>query len=216
MSDLVISCLSQKGGVGKSTIARLVAWTYASAGWSVKIADFNTKQLTSVDWVAARQQAGHTPEISAEPMNSVRGFKREPCDLIVVDGKPDSDNSSLEIARASDLIVIPTGVSLDDLKPQVLFIYELLDKKIEADRILTVLNKVTESDMQSRDARRYLSSAGLAVAETEISAKTSYQIAQNAGLSITETAYPTLNAKADSLAAEIVDKVNQLRQRNAA
>jgi chromosome partitioning protein len=52
---VLIGSLAQKGGVGKSTLARLIARTYANGDWRVKIADFNTKQRTSVDWVAERQ-----------------------------------------------------------------------------------------------------------------------------------------------------------------
>jgi cellulose biosynthesis protein BcsQ len=33
----LIGVISQKGGVGKSTIARLVAREYAAAGWQVRI-----------------------------------------------------------------------------------------------------------------------------------------------------------------------------------
>ncbi|WP_193371722.1 hypothetical protein [Polymorphum gilvum] len=36
---LFIGTISQKGGVGKSTLARLIAREYALAGWNVKIAD---------------------------------------------------------------------------------------------------------------------------------------------------------------------------------
>ena len=216
MSELVISCLSQKGGVGKSTLARLVARTYASAGWSVKICDFNTKQLTSVDWVGARMAQGIEPAIAAEPYNSVKSFKRETADLLVIDGKPDSDNSSLEIARASDLIIVPTGLAIDDLKPQMMFARELTSKGVPANRLLIVLNKVTESQIAVTEARAYLRTAGFQIAEADLAAKTGYQMAQNAGRAIAETNFTSLNERADELAAEIVAKVNELQNRSAA
>ena len=46
---LVIGVVSQKGGVGKSTCARLIAREYAYAGWDVKIADLDVSQGTSFD-----------------------------------------------------------------------------------------------------------------------------------------------------------------------
>lgn len=212
MSELVIACLSQKGGVGKSTLARLIARTYASAGWRVKIADFNTKQLTSVDWVGIRMSTDMVPEIAAEPYTSVRGFKREPFDLIVADGKPDSDNSSLEIAKAAQLVVIPTGLALDDLKPQILFANELVSKGVDRKRILIVLNKITESATAVQEAREYLRSAGYQIAENDLTAKTGYQMAQNIGRSVAETNFQSLNERADELAAEIVQKMNDLSE----
>jgi chromosome partitioning protein len=207
---IIIACLSQKGGVGKSTIARLIAWTYASAGWRVKICDFNTKQLSSVKWVERRQKAGMQPEISAEAYSSVKGFKREPFDLLVVDGRPDSDNSSLDIARVADLCVLPTGPALDDLEPQIIFAHELREKGIPRERLLLVLNKITESTKAIAQARAYLGSAGYAMADAELSAMQSYQNAQNVGLAIAETDFLSLNEKADALAAEIVNLVNEL------
>lgn len=215
MSELVIACLSQKGGVGKSTLARLIARTYASAGWSAKIADFNTKQLTSVDWVGIRMAAGLEPVIHAEPYTSVKGFKREPFDLIVADGKPDSDNSSLEIAKVSNLIVIPTGLALDDLKPQILFANELVSKGIKRERMLIVLNKITESSSAVEEARQYLRSAGYQIADNDLTAKTGYQMAQNIGRSVAETNFQSLNERADELASEIVQKVNELAEKAA-
>jgi len=150
---LIIACLSQKGGVGKSTIARLIARTYAAAGWQVKICDFNTRQLTSVDWVGSRMSAGIEPAIAAEPYNTVKSFKRETADLLVADGKPDSDQSSLDIAKVADFIVLPTGLALDDLKPQVLFANELVSKGVPRSKILLVLNKITESPVAVQEAR---------------------------------------------------------------
>ena len=44
---VTIGMVSQKGGVGKSTLSRLVAREYALAGWNVKIADLDVSQGTS-------------------------------------------------------------------------------------------------------------------------------------------------------------------------
>src|SRR4051794_37335074 len=38
---VTIGVISQKGGVGKSTVARLIAREFAQAGWNVKIADLD-------------------------------------------------------------------------------------------------------------------------------------------------------------------------------
>jgi chromosome partitioning protein len=53
---LFIGMVSQKGGVGKSTLARLLAREYANAGWNVKIADLDVSQGTSFSWQARRLQ----------------------------------------------------------------------------------------------------------------------------------------------------------------
>jgi len=213
MPDLIIACLSQKGGVGKSTLARLIARTYAVAGWSVKICDFNTTQLTSYKWAKLREQNQIEPHIAAEPYTSPTALKRETANLVVADGRPDSDQSSMEIARMADLIVVPTGLPLDDLEPQLMFANELVAKGIPKEKILFVLNKTTESRTAVLEARQYLTSAtGFLVAEQDISAKTSYQRAQNHGYALSEVGpnIGTLEEKADLLAAEIVARANEL------
>lgn len=207
---LAIACLSQKGGVGKSTLSRLIAKTYAVAGWSVKIADFNTKQKTSVDWAAQRLDQALVPEIRAEAFTNVKLALKDDVDLVVFDGKPDSEASTLEIAKSSNLIVLPCGVTTDDLMPQVKFAHELASRGIPKASMLFVVNKSLDSQVAINDAKRFIQEAGYLVANTDLGARTGYQIAQNSGRAVSETNYPTLNEKADSLAQEIVDRLTEL------
>lgn len=213
MADLVIACLSQKGGVGKSTLARLIARTYAVAGWSVKICDFNTTQLTSAKWSQLRVNSGVEPVIPAEPYNTPTRLRKENVDLVVADGRPDSDQSSLDIARLSDLIIVPTGLSLDDLEPQLAFAHELVQKGVKKEKILFVLNKTTDSPTAVHEARNYL--RAYHVAQQDITARTSYQRAQNHGRALSEVGVKvgSLEEKADLLAAEIVQRIAELEQK---
>lgn len=211
MADLIISCLSQKGGVGKSTLARLIARTYAVGGWSVKIADFNTTQLSSTDWAQTRAAAGIEPAISAEPYTQPSRLKREQFNLVVADGRPDSVQSSLDIAKESDLVVIPTGLALDDLRPQLAFAKELVAKGVDHRKIVFVLSKITDSKLAITEARDFLKE--FRVAEQNIEMKHSYQKAQNHGYALSEVNglnTARLEEIADLVAAEIVAAVNEL------
>lgn len=212
MSDLVISCLSQKGGVGKSTIARLVARTYAEAGWAVKICDFNVRQLTCVDWVALRLDNDMKPDIAVSPTKSVKGFRSEPFDLLVADGAPDSDQTSLEVARISNLIILPTGTSADDLRPQIRFANELISKGVDRSRMMFVINKSTDNEMAIAEATAFIQKQGFDVAETDLPQRHSYEKAQNHGYSLAETKIASLDARATSLAAEIVDRMTNMKE----
>lgn len=207
---LIVSVLSQKGGVGKSTLARLIARTYANADWQVKIADFNLKQKTSVDWAALRTEAKIEPTIAAEAFGSMKSALQQSYDLMVCDGKPDADASTLEIAKSSHLIVIPSGTAVDDLMPQVKFAHELRSKGIEQNSILFVLNQTPDSEAAVRDAKAFIQQAGYKTTANDIPFKTAYQNAQNAGRSISETNYPRLNDKSEKLAQEIVDLLHKL------
>ena len=67
----LVGLVSQKGGVGKSTLARLIAREYAVAGWHVKIADLDISQGTSTDWKQRRERASIKPDIAVEPFGTV-------------------------------------------------------------------------------------------------------------------------------------------------
>lgn len=205
-----LAVLSQKGGVGKSTIARLMATAYAGAGWRVKIADFNTKQLDSVGWAGVRLKQNAQPKVQAEAFPNVRKAltQQTQYDLMVFDGKPSFDAITLDIARESDLVVIPTQVTLDDLDPQVKFAHELLSRGVERADILFVLNKTLDSAASVTDAKGYVEAAGYRCAATDLPVKTGYQLAQNQGRAINESQYPSLNERADALAQEIIDRLS--------
>lgn len=205
-----LAVLSQKGGVGKSTIARLMATAYAGAGWRVKIADFHTKQLASVEWAGVRLRHEAQPEVPAEAFPNVKKAltQQTQYDLMVFDGKPSFDAIALDIARESDLVVIPTQVTLDDLDPQVKFAHELLSRGVERADILFVLNKTLDSAASVTDAKGYVEAAGYRCAATDLPVKTGYQLAQNQGRAINESQYRSLNERADALAQEIIDRLS--------
>lgn len=157
MADLIIACLSQKGGVGKSTLSRLIATAYAAHGQRVGIMDFNGTQETTTFWSKHRASAGIKPEIHAEvatQANRMRGDKR--FDVIIADGRPDSPDITLSIALAADAVIVPTSVTIDDLVPQVRFARELVTKGVRHDRILFVINRVTENKLLIKDSYDFI------------------------------------------------------------
>lgn len=209
MVPVVVSCLSQKGGVGKSTLARLVAVGYASNDWSVKIADFNTTQLTSFRWNQKRRLNEIKPEIEAEAYTKPSLLTREPFDLVVADGKPDSDITSLDIALVSDLVIVPTAPTADDLEPQLAFALELTSKGVKKDSVLFVINKSIDSALAVRETREIIRENGFKVAKTEIRVRPTYALANSSGQSLTEIRVATLRSEARKLLSEIFKLVDE-------
>jgi chromosome partitioning protein len=187
-----------------------MATAYAGVGWRVKLADFHTKQLASVQWARLRMAAEVQPKVPAEAFANVRKAltQQTQYDLMVFDGKPNFDSVTLEIARESDIILVPVGVSLDDLKPQVEFAHELLTQDIDRKDILFVLNKSLDSAASITDAKGFIEAAGYQVTQNDLPSKTGYQLAQNNGRAVNESAYPSLNERADALAQEIIDRLS--------
>lgn len=205
-----ISILSQKGGVGKSTTARLLAREFALADWKVKIIDFDTKQGTCVKWKLRREQNAIEPEIPVETFRTVtQAIKIEDhYDLLLFDGQPHSSSLTLEMAKVSDSILLPTGLSRDDLEPTILLAHELVEAGINSKKIGFILCRVGDSKMEISEARELVKKAGYKVLAQELPEKTGYRRASDAGKTITEASNPYLKAKAEQFAQSIINFIN--------
>lgn len=212
-----VSFLSQKGGVTKTTMARLVARAYAFAGWRVKICDFDLKQKTATEWAAKRLEAGHRPEIEVQGFASVaQALAQDPhYDLLVMDGRGFADTLTLEIAQASDAIFLPSGLANDDLAPTVRLAHELKKAGVPARKIAVVLGRTGASAAEVEEAREYIAQAGYKVLTHTLPEKQGYRAAHDAGRAADEARHPTLRIGAKNLAEEMADHVNALIKEKA-
>lgn len=209
---LKIGVVSQKGGVGKSTLARLIAREYAASGWQVKIADLDISQGTSIDWKQRREQSALEPVVAVEAFRTVnQALKVESIyNLLIFDGPPHSMSGTLDIARVSNLLILPTGLSLDDLRPSVLLAHELVDNKISSNKIVFSISRVGDRQNEIDEAVAYIKKAGYEVLKGSIPEKTGYRRASDDGKSLTEVTYPTLKARAEEVAQAVIDKLDRL------
>ncbi len=213
----MIAVASQKGGVGKSTLARLIAREYANAGWSVKIADLDVGQGTSFHWQGRRLQNDIQPIIPVERFGSVEQALKftAALDLLIIDAPPNSNAGTLRIAQASDAVILPTGLSLDDMQPAVLLAHELVKKGVPKTKIAFALCRVGDSHLEIIEAQTYITEAGYRVLTGSIPEKIAYRRSSDAGLALTETRFATLNKRADKLAQSVMDFVSRLQQKAA-
>ena len=205
----IIGMISQKGGAGKSTLARLFARELAQDEFTVKIADLDTQQSTCTEWAIDRSESGIQPEIEVQPFENLRTALAEAdrFDAYILDGRPHSSRQTLEIAQAAHLIVIPTGQTKDDLRPAVKLAHSLVDSGIESTRIAFVLVKTTRSAAEIRAAKEYLEQTEYTLLDGFLPVSTAYGIAHDAGKTVAETSYQSLNDKAARLAQAIIDRL---------
>src|ERR1039457_2482557 len=118
---LIVGMVSQKGGVGKSSVARNLACEFAAQDWTVKIADLDISQGTSFKWRTRRLQNKIEPDVPVEQFGNVTKALAlaDQYDMLILDGEPHSTSSTRAVALSSQLVVIPTGLALDDLGPAV-------------------------------------------------------------------------------------------------
>jgi chromosome partitioning protein len=205
----IVGFISQKGGVGKSTLARGLSREAAAGGLTVKLADLDTQQGTSVDWYRRRLDADIKPIFSVESFKTAAQALRvaEQFDLLLLDGPARASAATLEIAKSASLVVQPTGASVDDLRPAILVFHELVKEGIPKSRLAFALCRIG-TDAEEAESRAYINDAGYTTLGGCIPERPSYRQASNAGLSVTETRYPGLNQRADELLQSMVDKLN--------
>jgi chromosome partitioning protein len=206
---MIISFLNQKGGVGKSTLARATGIAFVKANWDVHLADMDSTQRTTTFWAQTRKEQGIEPNFSVATYNdSKTALKaKSMADLLIIDGAAYADTHTADVAKASNLIVIPTGVTADDLRASLSLGQELTLKGVSKNSILYVVSRVPENgDKEAMSTKATIREWGFEVTQTWIPYRVSYGKAMDSGFTMSETKYPALNSKADQLIQDIVNK----------
>ena len=212
----IIALISQKGGVGKSALARLLAVEFTRAGWQVKIADLDTMQGTSTKWKARRDRAALQPEIPVEKFATVERAAREAdrYDLVLLDGPAHAEKGGRDMAKLSDLVLMPTGYGLDDLEAQVEAAYELEESGLGRRKILFGFCPVSGSASGDPAARDYLKRAKINVFQPVLPELPSIRQGHNAGKAASEISFPAVQERAQALAG-IIAKHLQTKKKAA-
>lgn len=211
---MIISFISQKGGVGKSALARLIAVEFARQGWSVKIGDLDTGQGSTVNWKSRRDMNDIKPEIPAEKYATVdRAIKdAQNFDLMILDGPAFAEQGGLVMAKASDLVILPSGYSLDDMPPQVETAQDLEKSGVAIAKVVFVFSRADASEAEDRDARAYLKRAGVSVLDHVLPERPSIRQAHNNGKAASEVSAKSVRDKVLLLAQEIANKLTKKQE----
>jgi len=207
---MIISFISQKGGVGRSTLARATAVESIRAGNDTHLADLDGQQQTSAKWGERRDKAAIFPSVETGVYRrhdvALKAASNYSC--LIVDTRPFADISSLEIARQSDLVVLTTGTSVDDLEPSLLLGHELVHKGVAHHRLLFVVGKAP-SLAEGRRAIETITAWQFSCLGTFLVFKAGYSITLDAGQAITETPWKTLNSRARNIVNDILARARQ-------
>jgi chromosome partitioning protein len=206
---VIVAFVSQKGGVGKSTLARALAAVAAANKIRVRVADLDTRQNTVANWHDRRQEnkAGPRLEVAsfASPGEAIAA-SRSSNELLIIDAPAGTSNQTLEIARHADLVVQPTGAGIDDLDPAIILFHELVRAGVPRDRLVMAFCR-TSTEAEESAARAYVAKAGYAVLPGAIPEHAAFRDAHNRGAAITEARLKTLSARADALMARLLNAI---------
>jgi chromosome partitioning protein len=113
----IVAIISQKGGVGKTTLALHLAVAAERDGRATVIVDLDP-QASAATWQDLREE--ETPVVQPAQINRLGVIldeaKRQGAAFVVIDTSPNSESASLAAARAADLVLIPCRPHLLDLK----------------------------------------------------------------------------------------------------
>jgi chromosome partitioning protein len=210
---VVVSFISQKGGVGKSTLARALL-AVAAHSMSARLADLDPQQASVVAWEKARRRnrvVGPPCEVVAYSSFRDALSASGDVDLLVVDAPARTSRSTPEIAKGSNLVVQPTGASADDLRPAILTFHELVQEGVPKDRFAMAICR-TLSDTEEATVRAFVRDAGYTVLPGAVPERIAYREAQNRGRAITETA-AKMNAQTDALFEALIERISTERKR---
>lgn len=205
---IVVALLSQKGGVGKSTLARSLAVVAVRAGLKVKVVDLDPQQRTLMRWQKARDQYGVEPKIAVEANTNAEeaATTKTDADLVVLDMPGQLTDGAAALARRVQLIVQPTSPSVDDLYPSLLVFQALQKLRVPRDKLAFALCRVL-AEKEAEATRSYLQDLGYSVLKGAIVERLAYREALNLGRALTESKQSSLNASAQLMMLDILARV---------
>jgi chromosome partitioning protein len=178
------SFISQKGGAGKSTLARQFSVLAGETEPTILI-DRDPQATTSKWWARRQELTLERPDLlSSEGLDlsrAIEALKNKPGKLFI-DTRPAVQEPEAEAARVSDLVVVPVRTSSDDLEAvgDTLKILRRLNK-----RAVIVVN-AARNDARATSARAALSRFPYPVCPHHLADRTIYQDAALEGRGVGE------------------------------
>jgi chromosome partitioning protein len=204
---VVVAFVSQKGGVGKSTLARALAASAVTAGLTVKTVDLDPDQATITVWAKARDRYEVSPPIKVDAFRFVKDalFSTSGEEFVIIDTPGGISEAVAEIAAHATFLVQPTSPSVDDLYPAVLVFGALERVGISRQQLAFAVCR-TLADDEAENARAYLSGLGFAVLAGDIPERVEYRAAMNQGRAITEASQQDLSQRASTMIADLLKR----------
>ena len=196
----IIAFISQKGGVGKSTLAQALAVEAQKQKIKVLLADCDPQQVSSYEWSRIKGK------IDCKVFQQIKEIwpLTKQYNLIIIDGPARTSQATLEIAQYADLIIQPTGASRLDLVPAVKEFNALKQLGIPTKKLLFVLTRLS-SKAEAKAIQKYLDKSDYKYSSYYLYEKASYKQVQNEGKSIEEVKYKKLKEQALKLIESLLD-----------
>ena len=212
---MIIGVLSQKGGVGKTTIAVNAAATLATRGRRVLLVDADP-QGSSLAWSSARDRDPLFPVVGMAKPSLHRDLPEiaKDYDVVVIDGAPRVNELGRSAILASDTILIPVQPSPYDVWAAA-FTVQLIREAQQFRESLTaafVINRKIVNTAIGRDVASALDHFGTPVLPGHLCQRVVYAESASQGLSVVEVAPQSEAAREMATLVSSIAQVPDRRQ----
>ena len=203
----IVAVAINKGGTGKTTIARALGASAAAAGLNVLVLDMDTQQ-NATQWGRRRKQPLPLVRFTTENdlADELARAKAAGCDLAIIDTPPARSTEAPAAVEAADLVLVPFTADIEA--------FEQLPRTARLARTtgrpaVAILNQVTPNSRSEEEAARgVLSALGLPMAPAVLHRFKVHRDASREGLTAQELepdskAASELSALWDWLCAEL-------------
>jgi chromosome partitioning protein len=179
-----IAIISQKGGVGKTTLATALAVAAEADGKQAAIFDLDPQASASF-WHDMRE--AETPAVAAVPSSRLthllQAAKESGCDIAIIDAPPFAKDIAFEAAHHADFILIPTRPAVLDVMSMTKTLDLVRYYSKPAAVVLTFCPHIGRELADTEDAIKHL---GATLCPVRIGNRIAFSRAQQTGLAAQE------------------------------
>lgn len=177
----VIAITSEKGGVGKSTLAVHLAGAFHERGLHALLIDEDGRVGSSLRWAERAKERGGLGFPVLTP-DDIKPKKLGNLDVLLIDteGRP-KRRELRQLAERADVILVPSGPSALELDATRELLDYLDDETNAARKLRVVLTRVPPVGRAGEEAREDLRDGGATVCNTLVRHYAAYQKAAEAG-----------------------------------
>jgi chromosome partitioning protein len=175
----ILTIVSQKGGVGKTTIATALAASAAKQKRQTVLIDLDP-QASATFWadIKKRSDFASTPLPAARLPATLKALAEAKCDLVIIDTPPNARDIAFEAIEHADFVLIPTKAWVLDMMAMSRTL-ELV--KSYAKQAAVVLTFAREQRPETRDALKALEELQATICPVRICDRVAYARAQSEG-----------------------------------
>lgn len=191
----VLAITSEKGGVGKSTLALHLAGALTERGLHVAVIDEDLRVGSSLRWAARSAARGVPLPFAVLSAADVRPRRLAALDAVLIDTEGSPKRKALrELAAQADLMLVPSSPGALELE-SARDLLEFLEREAGASRrARVVLTRVPPAGRSGEEAREDLREAGLTVCNTLVHHCAAYVHAAEQGALVSSVRGPRAKA----------------------